>query len=57
MSAPAFDVQVINTDDYPLIITVDKNSVAQVHGHIPAATVAEILRHLAAHFEQQATTN
>ncbi|GAA2121418.1 hypothetical protein GCM10009759_71110 [Kitasatospora saccharophila] len=52
-----FDVQVLNTADFPLIVTVDKNSVAQVHGHIPAATVAEILRHLADHFDQQATTN
>ncbi len=52
---PDFDVKVINTDDYPLIITVDKNSVANVHGRIPAATVVGILRHLADHFEQQAT--
>ncbi|MGW3077862.1 hypothetical protein [Kitasatospora sp. NPDC001132] len=50
----SFDVKVINTDDYPLIVTVDKNSVAEVHGSIPAATVAGILRHLAEHFEQQA---
>ncbi|GGU99514.1 hypothetical protein ACIG0C_30275 [Kitasatospora aureofaciens] len=54
---PDFDVKVINTDDYPLIITVDKNSVADVHGRIPAATVVGILRHLADHFEQQATTD
>ncbi len=53
---PDFDVKVINTDDYPLIITVDKNSVADVHGHIPAATVVQILRHLTDHFEKQATT-
>ncbi|MFH9354003.1 hypothetical protein [Kitasatospora sp. NPDC017646] len=47
----------INTDDYPLIITVDKNSVADVHGRIPAATVVGILRHLADHFEQQAAAD
>jgi hypothetical protein len=52
---PAFDVKVINTDDYPLIITIDTNSVANVHGRIPAATVVGILRHLADHFEQPAT--
>ncbi len=52
---PEFDVKVLSTDDYPLIITVDKNSVAQVHGSIPAATVVQILRHLTAHFEQQTT--
>ncbi|MGW2548231.1 hypothetical protein ACWC5I_47105, partial [Kitasatospora sp. NPDC001574] len=51
-----FDVKVLSTDDYPLIITVDKNSVAEVHGRIPAATVVEVLRHLTGHFEQQATT-
>ncbi|MCC9312069.1 hypothetical protein LN042_34275 [Kitasatospora sp. RB6PN24] len=49
---PAFDVKVINTDDYPLIITVDKNNLANVHGRIPAATGAGILRPLADHFEQ-----
>ncbi|MFJ9777131.1 hypothetical protein ACIRVF_38850 [Kitasatospora sp. NPDC101157] len=54
---PDFDVKVINTDDYPLIITVDKNSVANVHGKIPAATVVGILRHLADHFEQQAAAD
>ncbi|MGE7437007.1 hypothetical protein [Kitasatospora sp. NPDC001175] len=53
---PDFDVKVINTDDYPLIITVDKNSVAEVHGRVPAATVTDILRHLADHFEQRAAT-
>ncbi|MCX4690742.1 hypothetical protein OG401_41720 [Kitasatospora purpeofusca] len=51
-----FDVKVLSTDDYPLIITVDKNSVADVHGRIPVPTVVGILRHLADHFEQQATT-
>ncbi|MDH6107896.1 hypothetical protein P3T36_006355 [Kitasatospora sp. MAP12-15] len=51
-----FDVKVLSTDDYPLIITVDKNSVAEVHGQISAAIVAGILRHLAEHFEKQATT-
>ncbi|MFE4604444.1 hypothetical protein ACFRKE_26720 [Kitasatospora indigofera] len=55
-TTPAFDVKVISSDDYPLIITVDKNSVADVHGQVPAATVVQILRHLTTHFEKQATT-
>jgi thiamine monophosphate kinase len=47
-----FDVKVINTDDYPLIITVDKNNIADVHGRIPAATVVQVLKQLTAHFER-----
>lgn len=54
---PDFDIKVINTDDYPLIITVDNNSVADVHGRIPAADVAAVLRHLAENFEQQSTAD
>lgn len=49
-----FDVKVINTDDYALIITVDKNSVADVRGQVPPAKVVQILRHLADHFEREA---
>ncbi|MFJ5923879.1 hypothetical protein ACIQF6_14900 [Kitasatospora sp. NPDC092948] len=51
---PDFDVKVICTDDYPLIITVDKDSVADVRGKVPLAQVVQILRHLADHFERQA---
>lgn len=48
-----FDVKVINTKDYALVITVDKNSVADVHGQVPPATVVTVLRQLADHFEQK----